>query len=94
MPVLRSPPATTLASETIHVKKQEPPRLNGILRTNRELRGVSNGLLAGDFLNGLTVWSTSCRKDRDQIVIPLHHLHHWPDQARKLAMQGAVKVRG
>lgn len=79
MPVLRYPPVTTLASETIHVKKQEPPRVNGILWENREHRGVSDGLLAGDFLTGLTVWSTNCRKDMDQIVIPLLHHLHWPD---------------
>lgn len=85
MPMLRSPPATTLASETIHVKKQDPPRLNGILSANKELRGVSDGVLVGDFLNGLTVWSTSCRKDMDQVVIPLHHLHHWPERTRTLA---------
>ena len=65
MPVLRCPPATTLANETIHVKKPDPPRLNGMLWANSELRGVSDGLLAGDFLIGLTVCSTSCRKDVD-----------------------------
>lgn len=90
MPKLRSPPVTTLASETIHLKKQDPPRLNGIWSANKELREACPTVRVRDFLNGLTVWGTSCQKDVDQVVIPLRHLRHWPDRTGTLAT-GALR---